>query len=236
MNKVTQSKTKNRIRALDIKNMGHKHTVLAVSFSLSFIWQRGKKTNQKTGRMNECQMWIKCLDFQFPIMNKDQNSKKAAEVRNEIQWKKQHAHSYSRDNVLNLLCMKRDAGRGRPEIAEGFTGQGRNTVICTRSTYGSVWGFVALTLRAWRLLPHATISYLNHRASAHVLLCRLGGVRRWRSHPRSQDLCLHPIVPKEGRCLVSVGLSFWLEIKLCCGLAADLNCIAFLHICQKCLK
>lgn len=52
--------------------------------------------------------------------------------------KKQHAHSYSRDNGLNLLGMKRDAGRERPEIAEGFTGQGRGTVISTRSTHGSV--------------------------------------------------------------------------------------------------
>lgn len=36
---------------------------------------------------------------------------------------------FFRDNGLNLLCMKRDSWRERPEIAEGFTGQGRGSVI-----------------------------------------------------------------------------------------------------------
>lgn len=34
MNKVPQSKTKNRFRGLGIKNIDHKDTVLTVSFSL----------------------------------------------------------------------------------------------------------------------------------------------------------------------------------------------------------
>lgn len=177
MNKVTQSKTKNRIRVLGIKNMDHKHTVLAVSFSLPLIWQ-GKK---EAVRMNECQMWRKSLGFQFPIITRTRIVKKQQRSGMRYSAKKQRAHSYSRDNGLNLLCMKRDAERERPEIAEGFTGQGRDTVICTRSTYGSVWGFVAVILKAWHLPPHATVSYLNHGASAHALLCHLGGVRRWRT-------------------------------------------------------
>lgn len=150
--------------------------------------------------------------------------------------KKQHAHSYSRDNGLNLLCMKRDAGRARREIAEGFTGQGRDTVICTRSTYGSAWGFVAVILRAWHLLPHAAVSYLNHRASAHALLCHLGGVRWWRTilEPSQKPRPLSPSQSaQEGQMFGFCWIRLWLEIKLCCGLAADLNWIAFLHIARN---
>lgn len=146
--------------------------------------------------------------------------------------KKQHSPSYSRDNGFNLLCMKRDIGRENPERAECFTGQGRDTVNCPRPIYGSLWGFTAVILPSY-----TTVFYLNHGASAHALLCCLGRVRRWRTilkPSRSQDFCLHPNVPEKGRCLVSVGLSFWLEMKLCSGLAADPNWIACLPICQKC--
>lgn len=139
---------------------------------------------------------------------------------------KQHEHFFFWDNGLDLLCMKRDSWREKTEIAEGFTGQGRGTVIVLNLyLHGSFWDFVAAFLRARHVPPRITISYLIRRVSTRALLCSQTETEEeqfWGS-PRSQGCCLHPSMLKKGRCLVSVGLSFWLEIKLCCGLAADLD-------------
>lgn len=144
---------------------------------------------------------------------------------------------YSRDNGLNLLCSKRDAGREKPEIAEGFTGQGRDTVICTWSTYESVWGFVGEILRAWASTPLCRSLLPRPQSEGTCPALSSGRSQKMKNNsgatPEAKTSVSIPESFEKGRCLVSVGLSFWLEIKLCCGLAADLSWIAFLHICQN---